>query len=375
MTPSNSLALKLVKRPADAASFFLRTVWAGLVLVWVCVLWLLLFVLFLPFLLVSELLGWRAKAENRKGALRARVAEPGALTTDENSNFTFDRRQDVSKLFGCNTRNVRYRWSLFESYLNEIVKGSAAPRALDFGAGSLRDSFELCRLGFQVTAVDLNQLLLQQYYDSYDWREVSTPPQLFTGSFDSLVQQVGVNHFDLAIAFDVIEHLEDPAAYVKNIRMLLRPQGLLFTIVPNGRSCFERHFKSAIRKQREKGLTWTPGVPHLQFKTPDEWEEFFEAEGYAIRQHDMALGFFVNDCWNGWLAVPIRNHVAPVLTMLAYALRVRVNTDNFEKSFSPAWLMERVNVLDEELRHLMSGRFGWNLIVAQPKETKTPALG
>ena len=375
MTPSNSLALKLVKRPAHAASFFLRTVWAVVVLVWVCVLWLLLFALFLPFLLVSELLGWRAKTENGKRALRAAIAKPGSRISDESSNFTFDRRQDVSKLFGCNTRSVRYRWGLFEHYLNEILKGSAALKALDFGAGSLRDSFELSRLGFQVTSVDLNQHLLQQYYDSYDWREVSNPPQLFTDSFDSLVQQVGANHFDLAIAFDVIEHLEDPAAYVQNIRMLLRPQGLLFTIVPNGRSFFERHFKSAIKKQREKGLAWTPGVPHLQFKTPDEWEQFFEAEGYVIRQHDMALGFFVNDCWNGWLAVPIRNHVAPVLTMLGYALRVPMNTDNFERSFSPAWLMERVNVLDEKLKHVTSGRFGWNLIVAQPQETKTPAAG
>ena len=375
MTPSNSLALKLVKRPAHAASFFLRTVWAGIVLVWVCVLWLLLFVLFLPFLLVSELLGWKANSESGKRALRSNVAEPATFAADENSNFTFDRRQDVSKLFGCNTRNVRYRWSLFERYLTEILKCSAAPRALDFGAGSLRDSFELCRLGFQVTSVDLNQRILQQYYDSYDWREVPTHPQLFTDSLDSLVQQVGANQFDLAIAFDVIEHLEDPSAYVKNIRMLLRPQGLLFTIVPNGRSFFERHFKSAIKKQREKGLGWTPGVPHLQFKTPEEWEEFFEAEGYTISQHDMALGYFVNDCWNGWLAVPIRNHVAPVLRMLAYALRLRVNTDSFERSFSPAWLMERVNVLDEKLRHVLSGRFGWNLIVAQPKETKTLAPG
>ena len=29
----------------------------------------------------------------------------------------FDRVEDVSKLMGCNTRNVEYRWSIFRKYL------------------------------------------------------------------------------------------------------------------------------------------------------------------------------------------------------------------------------------------------------------------
>ena len=339
-----------------------------MVLVWVCVLWLILFIVFLPFLLLSELLGWREKIGSSDQSWSARVPETFHVPDSRGEmSFTFDRRHDVSKLFGCNTRNVQYRWDLFANRLDEVLKDVTEPKALDFGAGSLRDSFELCKLGFQVISVDLNQGVLKQYYDSYGWNAVASPPQLFTNSIESLAQEVGANHFHLAIAFDVIEHLEDPAVYVQQIRDLLLPQGLLFTIVPNGRSFFERCFRNTIKKQKGKGIPWTPGVPHLQFKTPEEWEKFFEEQGFTILEHDMALGFFVNDCWNGWFAVPIRTHVAPVLVMLAYALRFPFNAEPFEKAFSPAWLTERVNVLDEKVKQRLNGRFGWNLIVAQPK--------
>jgi hypothetical protein len=64
---------------------------------------------------------------------------------------TFDRSNDVSKLEGCNTRGVKYRWPIFLDAISEIPKGSDA---LDFGAGSLRESFDLITRGFNVTSVD-----------------------------------------------------------------------------------------------------------------------------------------------------------------------------------------------------------------------------
>ena len=87
----------------------------------------------------------------------------------------FDRRHDVSKLYGCNTRNVQYRWNLFAARIEELRKQFDAPHALDFGAGSLRDSYELARLGFSVTSVDLDPKLMQRYYQSYDWSTARYP--------------------------------------------------------------------------------------------------------------------------------------------------------------------------------------------------------
>jgi SAM-dependent methyltransferase len=371
VTPHHPITLNPVRSPVRAASFLLRLMWAVIVLLSVCLLWLGLFALFLPFLVLSELLGWRAKLqranEGLPGSLAPGIAEPSSATSAEKADdqgFIFDRREDVSKLYGCNTRSVEYRWWLFARRLAEIKSNFKEPNALDFGAGSLRDSYELSKLGFNVTSVDLDDVLLGRYQSSYDWKEVA-PPQLFTDSLDELIRQTGPDFFHLTIAFDVIEHLEDPAAYVSRIRSLLNERGLLFTIVPNGRSIFEKYFKHTIRKQRERNIPWTPGVPHIQFKSPNEWEEFFEANGFTILEHDMTIGFFVNDCWIGLLGVPLRVYVSPVLALLAFASRRKFDDAAFEQAFCPAWLMERVNTVDMTLKRFFRARFGWNLIVAQ----------
>ena len=374
MTPSNSIAVNLVRRPARVASFVLRSLWAILVFLGVCLLWLTLLLLSLPFLILSELLGWRARLqranEDAVGIAENKFPGTAILPAKESTSgvkFIFDRRKDVSKLFGCNTRNVQYRWQLFARRLSEIKSEFNEPHALDFGAGSLRDSYELAKLGFRVVSVDLDETVLKSYHDSYSWEGLPSSPQLFTDSLEDLLPQTGANFFHLAIAFDVVEHLEDPAACIKKIHSLLHEQGLLFTIVPNRRSIFERYFKYTIRKQRERGVSSTPGVPHLQFRTPAEWEEFFERNGFKIVEHDMTVGFFVNDCWNGLLGLPLRVYVCPVLAALAHVFRRRFDPAAFEEAFSPAWLMERVNVWDQVCKNQLTNRFGWNLIVAQKK--------
>jgi len=336
-------------------SFSLRLVWALVVLVAVCVTWLVLFLVFLPFLLVAALVGPKSNASE----------QPETVTPKQNTDsavpLIFDRRHDVSKLFGCNTRNVPYRWNLFASRLEQIRKNVSTPQALDFGAGSLRDSYELARLGFSVTSVDLDPQVMQQYYRSYDWTAVRCPPKVFTQPLEKLKDEQ--SGFHLAIAFDVIEHLEDPSHYCRRIHSLLTDGGLFFSIVPNRRSLFERYFKRSIQKSRERGIRWTPGVPHLQFKTPTEWEDLFAQSGFRILEHDMTIGFFVND-WTALVGLPLRVYVTPVLARLAAMLRVNFNQIAFEEAFSPPWLMKRIDVLDQLCKKQFAPRFGWNLIVA-----------
>jgi SAM-dependent methyltransferase len=331
--------------------FGFRLLRACIVLVAVCVVWLLLFLIFLPFVLVALLIG--------AGKDEAPEAPVFSSEGDAGESMIFDRRHDISKLFGCNTRNVRYRWNVFASRLEQIRNHCDTPHALDFGAGSLRDSYELARLGFCVTSVDLDPAVMQRYYRSYDWSGVRYPPRIFTEPVEQLN-----SGFHLAIAFDVIEHLEDPSSYCRKIHSLLHEDGLFFLIVPNRRSVFERHFRRSIKKQRAKGIPWVPGVPHLQFKLPEEWEQLFEESGFKIVEHDMAIGFFVNDCWTGLLGLPLRVYVTPVLAHVAHLLRMNFNQVRFEERFSPPWLMKRVDVLDQLCKKQLASRFGWNLIVA-----------
>ena len=336
----------------------LRVVLAAVVLVAVCIAWLILFLLFAPFLLIASLI---RKPDPR----HPRQKDPIATTTASTIPLIFDRRNDVSKLYGCNTRNVRYRWSLFETRIEQLQNRFESPRALDFGAGSLRDSYELASRGFNVTAFDLNDDVLQRYYESYDWTKAPNTATIKSGSLDNLTQSDPVQ---LIIAFDVIEHLEDPASYVQTFNKILCDDGYLFTIVPNRRSLFERYFKRTLAQQIKRGAVLQPGVPHVQFKTPEEWDQFFEANGFRIVDRDMTIGHFVNDWWNGLLAVPLRSYVYPVLEVIAYRGKFNWNVGRIEATLCPPWLMERVDVLDQWLKGWSKCCFGWNLIVAQPKK-------
>src|ERR1700684_108814 len=113
----------------------------------------------------------------------------------DSSNRTFDRIHDVSKIDGCNTRGVEYRWQTFSKELAEIPAGCSA---LDFGAGSLRESFDLAVRGFNVTSIDLNGELLASYKADYVWPENGTTHELISSDYltDGLAKVNGKT-FDL----------------------------------------------------------------------------------------------------------------------------------------------------------------------------------
>jgi hypothetical protein len=64
------------------------------------------------------------------------------------------------------------------------------------------------------------------------------------------------------------------------------------------------------------------------------------------------------------LGLPLRVYVTPVFGRVAAMLRMNFNEGAFETAFSPAWLMKRVDVLDQVFKKQLAPRFGWNLIVA-----------
>lgn len=336
-----------------------RVFWAAVVLAAVFVAWLILLLVFAPFLLIGEIVRLLRPAPSVDKATRVTVK-----TTEGAEPLIFDRRYDVSKIYGCNTRNVRYRWSIFENHLEQLQRSFLTPKALDFGAGSLRDSYELASRGFQVTSFDLSERTLQRYFDSYDWT-TAQKPTLKAGSLDDLINNHEQDSLQLALAFDVIEHLEDPASYVRAISRILSKDGYLFTIVPNRRSLFETYFRRSVTRQIKRGAVLEPGVPHIQFKTPEQWNQFFEANGFRIVARDMTIGHFVNDWWNGLLSIPLKMWVYPVMEVIAYHAKRNINVGRIDQTLCAPWLMERVDFYDQALKNQLRSRFGWNLIVAK----------
>jgi 2-polyprenyl-3-methyl-5-hydroxy-6-metoxy-1,4-benzoquinol methylase len=210
----------------------------------------------------------------------------------DNHARAFDRTHDVSKIEGSNTRGIEYRWQVFS---NEIAAIPAGSNALDFGAGSLRESFDLANRGFNVTSIDLDGELLAGYKSDYAWPDNGTTLDLVTSDYliDGLTKLDG-RQFDLVTCFDVLEHVEDPVAVLRELRKRMTDSGKIFITVPNGRSLFEIAWRVDLLIARATGRYLRPGEPHVQRNSPKEWRQIIEASGLSIVGHEMAIGFFVN---------------------------------------------------------------------------------
>lgn len=262
-------------------------------------------------------------------------------------DIIFNRVHDISKIYGCDTRNVQYRWHIFSSVLSNMspFKGKTA---LDFGAGSLRDTWELSNMGFRVIAIDVNEKQLVRSKKLYDWTAVVTMPKLSSQPLDTL----GADQcFDVIIAFDVLEHLSQIDNIVESLHAHLKPSGYMFVTVPNGRSLREKVNMLMLFPRKVLGiLDSKPGVYHINFKTPSQWCHYFQTKGFNIHSHDMALGPFVNN----WHLI----HTFP-FGILGLAGRFPY----LEKLLCPRLLMRQFDLIDQKLEPIMRRSKGWNLMV------------
>jgi 2-polyprenyl-3-methyl-5-hydroxy-6-metoxy-1,4-benzoquinol methylase len=261
---------------------------------------------------------------------------------------TFDRTADVAKLIGCNTRNVEYRWSIFKRHLASAAAGALA---LDFGAGSLRESHYLCAKGYDVTSCDLDEATLRSYFADYKWGS-QTPRIVAQGALGAL----SGTQFALITAFDVFEHLERPEETLAKLRAMLAPGGMIFCTVPNGWTAFEIIGRVNWRLGLAIGRTFAPGAPHIQFRSPKQWQRFFEGCGFKVIDHEMSIGFFVNT----WAAM-----VQTSTLIIRKLTRKRGDGSDADILGSVAGprVMAALHALDQRTEAALKGLYGWNLFI------------
>lgn len=98
---------------------------------------------------------------------------------------------------------------------------SAGGRALDLGAGTGALAERLQGAGFHVTAADIdNYFELDSEFIQIDLNDPNFDRSLGSG-------------FDLVASVEVIEHLENPTAYLRGIQRLLKPGGVAILTTPN----------------------------------------------------------------------------------------------------------------------------------------------
>jgi len=276
---------------------------------------------------------------------------------------TFDRVDDVSKIEGCNTRGVEYRWSTFSNVIASIPVGS---NALDFGAGSLRESFDLAVRGFNVTSIDIDSELMSAYKSGYDWPANGTSHHLIAASdlTDGLAK-IGDTRFALVTCFDVLEHLEDPGAMLRLIEPYLADDGKIFVTVPNGRTLFELAFRFDLLLARATKRYMRPGEPHLQRNSPEKWKEIIVSAGYDVLQHDLEIGFLANT-----VAALVQLPLALGGRMLR-KLGVQLDALGLSERICSGARMAAIDRIDQKTKSIFRGLYGWNLFVASPVRNRS----
>lgn len=124
----------------------------------------------------------------------------------------------------------------------------ADPRILDAGCGSGRNMVELARHG-TVTGVELSEtsIALARQRASGEVIEGSVLELPFADA-----------SFDLAVSFDVIEHLDDDLAALRELRRVVAPGGALLVTVPaygwlwSGHDVINHHHRRYTRRSMQK---------------------------------------------------------------------------------------------------------------------------
>ena len=151
-------------------------------------------------------------------------------------------------------------------------------RLLDIGCGGGLLCEPMARLGFQVTGVDASERNIgtasahaAEQGLSIDYRATTAEDLLAAGE----------RPFDVILNMEVIEHVADPGAYLRDCARLLAPGGLMIVATLN------RTLKAlALAKiGAEYVLRWVPAGTHdwNKFLKPEELRGFLDGEPVAVQ--------------------------------------------------------------------------------------------
>ena len=140
------------------------------------------------------------------------------MTRTDALTFTGERLHDDDPLFGVDL--LRHRAAYREAIRRAGAIDSA--RVLELGSGAGYGAAELAEAGLDVTAVDRVAPVP---------RARASGARFFRGDFDAL--PLAPDRFDLVLSFQVIEHLDDPTAYLAAIGRAIGDGGEALNSTPN----------------------------------------------------------------------------------------------------------------------------------------------
>jgi glycosyltransferase involved in cell wall biosynthesis/2-polyprenyl-3-methyl-5-hydroxy-6-metoxy-1,4-benzoquinol methylase len=131
-------------------------------------------------------------------------------------------------------KRLRFIMEAIEGLRAEQGKAVADLTILDVGCGTgIMITLPLASIGYRITGIDIDR-------DSIDTaREVNPYANADFRHTDPAALLAAGERFDVVIASEVLEHLADPLPFLRTLRGLLHPRGILILTTPNGYGWFE----------------------------------------------------------------------------------------------------------------------------------------
>ncbi|MCH2148225.1 MAG: class I SAM-dependent methyltransferase [Phycisphaerales bacterium] len=143
---------------------------------------------------------------------------------------------------------MQRRFEVLQAMLDDIDLSPLRMAEIGCGSGVVLGQF-LEELGIAIDGFDLNQSALEH--------AAKSRPELTLACYDILEERADLRHaYDGLFLLDVLEHIEDDAAFLRSARAHLKPGGMLALNVPGSMKLFSRYDEIAghVRRYEPEGL-------------------------------------------------------------------------------------------------------------------------
>ena len=169
------------------------------------------------------------------------------------------------------TEQKKRREKMWQKRLDRLQQLCQKGKILDVGCGDGLFLQEAKNKGWHVNGTELSF-----FASTYASKMLDT--EIFNGELHEA--KFPENDFDVVTLWHVLEHVQDPKNYLKEIHRILKPNGLLMLAVPNANNIVMRLAYRIIKGQKIKIFSIDDKEIHLYHYTAKILKSYFDETGF-----------------------------------------------------------------------------------------------